>query len=134
MVRLMVCVSTTSSNRLSYLELLGIWYGCGFYNVRKTSNVWMERFGSEEVKERDASVQVNRRLIRTVGGYIGLAASGAPKGDRIALVRCRRVPLVLRQNSKSDTSDWNFVRDTYIHGIIYRAAFDTSRCGNMSLS
>lgn len=52
---------------------------------------------------------LNRRLIRTAGGYIGLAASGAPKGDRIALVPCRRVPLVLRQNSKSDTSDWNNV-------------------------
>lgn len=77
---------------------------------------------------------LNRRLIRTTRGYIGLAASGAQKGDRIALVRCGRVPLVLRQNSKSDTSDWHFVGDTYIHGIMYGAAFDTSRCENMNLS
>ena len=68
------------------------------------------------------------------GGYLGLAASGAQKGDRIALVRCGRVLLVLRQNLKSDTSDWNFVGDTYIHGIMYGAAFDISRCGNISLS
>ena len=77
---------------------------------------------------------LNRHLIKTAGGYLGLAASGAQKGDRIALVRCGRVPLVLCQNSKSDTLDWHFVGDTYIHGIMYGAAFDTSRCGNMSLS
>ena len=131
MVHLVVCVSTTSSNRLSYLELLGIWYGYGFYKI---SNIWME---DAVLKKSKKEMQVfkysilNRRLIRTAGGYLGLAASGAQKSD---LVRCGRVPLVLHQNSKSDTSDWHFVGDTYIHGIMYRAAFDTSWCGNMSLS
>lgn len=82
----------------------------------------------------ERAAQARSKTPYVTGGYIGLAASGAQKGDRIALVRCGRVPLALRQNSKSDTSDWNFVGDTYIHGIMYGAAFDTSWCGNMSLS
>lgn len=76
---------------------------------------------------------LNRCLIRTAGGYIGLAASSARKGDKIALVQGGRVPLVLRRSLRLSAADWHFVGDTYIHGIMYGAAFDTSRCGSISI-
>lgn len=44
---------------------------------------------------------VNRRLLRSEKGYIGLAPRGAAKGDLIAVVKGSKIPLLLRPASGS---------------------------------
>ena len=58
---------------------------------------------------------INRSFVITEKGYLGLAPSGARKGDVISVLRGGYVPFVLR---KGDHSDWKLVGEAYVHGIM----------------
>ena len=80
---------------------------------------------SEEIRLFKTAI-LNKRLVRTQGGYLGLAASGAQKGDQIALLRGCRVPVILRR--QEGLEEWQFVGDGYVHGIMYGEAFKAGDC------
>ncbi|OCK74923.1 HET-domain-containing protein [Lepidopterella palustris CBS 459.81] len=79
---------------------------------------------------------LNRRLVRTRGGYVGLAASGAEVGDQVVLARGCRVPLVLRRRGEKDGDGegWRFVGDAYVHGMMYGECFEEGRCVSIALT
>jgi hypothetical protein len=79
----------------------------------------------KEVLEFDGSVMTatcNRRFFISEKGYIGLAASNAAPGDKIAVLFGGKVPYILRRNehesSEASETTWTFLGDSYVHGIM----------------
>jgi hypothetical protein len=75
---------------------------------------------------------VNRRLVRSKKGYIGLAPNEVQPGDRIYVVKWSRVPLILRpaasryffrEPSLNAHPLYELVGDAYVHGIMFGEAF-----------
>jgi Heterokaryon incompatibility protein (HET) len=74
---------------------------------------------------------VNRRLIRSKTGYIGLAPQDAEPGDKIYVVKGSRIPLVLRpaaprhfmQRELNTHPLYELVGDAYVHGIMFGEKF-----------
>ncbi len=81
--------------------------------------------GDEELQRFKTAV-LNRRMVRTQGGYLGLVASGTRKGDAVVLLRGCSVPVVLRRGVEG--GEWGFVGDGYIHGIMHGEAFIALQC------
>ena len=75
---------------------------------------------------------LNRRLVGTEKGYLGLVASGAQNGDRVAVVRGCRVPVVLRQ--VEEHREWQFVGDGYIYGMMHGKGFNLSNCRTLRIA
>jgi hypothetical protein len=73
----------------------------------------------------------DRRMFRSRGGLLGLGPAVCRRGDRIALLRGGRVPLVLRpvgNTTSTSAPRWVLVGDAYIHGVMYGEAFDEEKC------
>ena len=77
-----------------------------------------------------------RRMIRTRGGYIGLAVHAAKVGDKVALFKGARLPFLVRKINHgkepaargSDEEGWNLVGDCYVHGVMHGEAWEEDRC------
>ncbi|CZT10030.1 uncharacterized protein RCO7_03176 [Rhynchosporium graminicola] len=67
---------------------------------------------------------IQRRMVVTEKGYIGIAPRLAKEGDCIVLVKGGRVPLILRP----EEDQWELLGDCYVHGIMRGDAFDESKC------
>jgi len=65
----------------------------------------------------------DRTMFRTEKGYIGLGTIRAAPGDRIAVPKGGKTPLVLRR----DGDTWGLRSDCYVHGIMYGEAYDEGR-------
>jgi hypothetical protein len=72
---------------------------------------------------------LNRRMIVTAKGYIGLAPCFTREGDSLVIVKGGRVPLVIRPRDQG----WELIGDCYVHGIMYGEAFDDAQCENISI-
>ena len=72
---------------------------------------------------------LQRRLVRTINGYLGLVPSDARVGDSIAILKGGQLPFILRPRGAS----WELVGPSYIHGIMYGEAFDEERCVEIRL-
>ena len=59
-----------------------------------------------------------RRFFISEKGCIGLAPVGAEPGDRISVLFGGRVPYILRENQTDNPSNWTFIGDSYVHGIM----------------
>lgn len=68
---------------------------------------------------------VERRMVITKSGYLGLAPELAEPGQCIALVKGAKVPLVLRLK---ENAKWELIGDCYIHGIMHGEAFEVQKC------
>lgn len=88
---------------------------------------------SELVKEEDvwgsvvegaSAVTINRRLIRTRKDYLGLVHGQAQKGDKLALLKGGRLPVIIRKRG----TKWKLVGDGYIHGIMMGELFKERKC------
>ena len=67
---------------------------------------------------------VNRRMVRTERGYLGLVHVQAKVGDKIALFRGGLLPLVIREQGE----DWRVVGDGYVHGAMTGEKFEDGKC------
>jgi hypothetical protein len=67
---------------------------------------------------------INRRLVRTKGGYLGLVHGQAQIGDHVALFRGGSLPLVIRKHGDA----WRMVGDGYVHGVMMGEAFEDRKC------
>ena len=76
-------------------------------------------------------VSTCRRLARTEKGYLALVPHNSQPGDKIALCRGGKLPLVLRASLK-DT--WELVGCSYVHGIMHGEAWDVARCNTLKIS
>ncbi|KAH7192008.1 uncharacterized protein B0J16DRAFT_52582 [Fusarium flagelliforme] len=64
------------------------------------------------------NIVANRRLVRTVRGYLCLVPLHAKVGDRIMIISGCATPVVLRRKSPSD-SCFQVVGDAYVHGAMF---------------
>jgi len=67
---------------------------------------------------------IDRRMMRSKVGFIGLVPRLAIPGDRICVFEGGKVPLILRPNGVL----WELIGDSYIHGIMMGEAFEQERC------
>ncbi|CAO2658500.1 Nn.00g062230.m01.CDS01 [Neocucurbitaria sp. VM-36] len=67
---------------------------------------------------------VNRRMVRTERGYLGLVHGQTQVGDKIALFRGGSLPLVIREQGKV----WRMVGDGYVHGVMSGEEFEDDKC------
>ena len=58
---------------------------------------------------------IKRSFVTTEEGYLGLAPSGARKGDILCVLRGGDVPFVLREK---ENGYWELVGEAYVHGIM----------------
>ena len=70
---------------------------------------------------------INRKLLRTGKGYIGMGPAIAEEGDYIALVQGGRTPLVVR----SRDGMWELVGDAYVHGAMSGELWNEEKCQRM---
>lgn len=106
-----------------YLGDLALMLFGGMSNRDNRDRLW--RRGPYNYPGHDLrSCVVNRRFMRTKGGYIGLVSDLASAGDSVGVFEGAKVPLVLR----SKGSDWELIGDGYVHGIMDTEAFVQEKC------
>ena len=78
---------------------------------------------------RVQEVVLNRRLINTVSGRLGLAPEMAKKRDLVCILFGCSVPIVLRQQKDAGTGEEYFqlIGECYIHGIMEGEALELAR-------
>lgn len=72
----------------------------------------------------------HRRIMRTKNGYLGLAPAFTQIGDRVALLKGVKTPVIIRPKGE----EWEFVGDCYVHGIMNGEAFHPDQCGEIWLA
>ena len=79
--------------------------------------------------QRVQEVVLNRRLIKTKRGRLGLAPCRAKKGDLVCVLFGCSVPVLLRQHKDADTLEKYFriIGECYIHGIMDGQAVEMAR-------
>ncbi|KAH6684749.1 heterokaryon incompatibility protein-domain-containing protein [Halenospora varia] len=68
---------------------------------------------------------LQRRMVRTKGGYLGLGSRASEVGDSIVLCKGSSVPLILR---RQEDGTFSLVGDAYVHGIMKGEAFQVDKC------
>jgi len=73
---------------------------------------------------------VNRRMVRTEKGYLGLVHGQARIGDKIGIMKGGAMPLVIRR----DGGGWMVVGDGYVHGVMMGEGFEEGKCEGFWIS
>ena len=73
-----------------------------------------------------------RRLARTKDGLLALVPAETSVGDSLVLLAGEHVPFVLR--STRDDNVWEYVGDSYVHGVMHGERWDASKCSPMELA
>ncbi|KAE8441271.1 hypothetical protein EG329_005572 [Mollisiaceae sp. DMI_Dod_QoI] len=73
---------------------------------------------------------LQRRVVRTKSGYLGLASRATEAGDLVVLCKGSSVPLIFRR-SKEGEDLFRLVGDAYVHGIMKAEVFQSERCRRM---
>lgn len=77
------------------------------------------------------SVMEGRRMMRASDdGMLGIVPQAARVGDKIALLKGARLPIVLRERG----SEWAVIGEAYIHGLMTGERWDESKAENMWLA
>ncbi|KAK0711732.1 heterokaryon incompatibility protein-domain-containing protein [Lasiosphaeris hirsuta] len=76
-----------------------------------------------------SGASVNRRLVRTRNGYLGLVPEESGVLGHIALFEGGALPIVIRASTRV-SGCWEVVGDAYVHGVMMGEAFDESRCSD----
>ncbi|KAH7346853.1 heterokaryon incompatibility protein-domain-containing protein [Rhexocercosporidium sp. MPI-PUGE-AT-0058] len=76
------------------------------------------------------SQMINRRIARTENGYIGLVPRLAEEGDHVVLLKGGKFPIVLRLKGEGV---WEFIGDSYVHGITRGELWDENKCSSFRL-
>jgi len=73
---------------------------------------------------------LQRRVVRTESGYLGLASRATEVGDIVVLCKGSSIPLIFRRSRESEDS-FRLIGDAYVHGIMRAEAFQSERCQSM---
>lgn len=65
----------------------------------------------------------DRTFFSTNGGRIGLGPSATKQGDLVYMIRNTWTPFIIRPSEK-DSEQFELVGEAYVHGLMYREAFD----------
>jgi len=113
-----VMEGTVIQNFLTWTESKG--YLFGRMSLNTNSNNKRSGGSIEDLLFRT----IQRKIILTNKGYIGIAPQLAEEGDFIVFVKGGRVPLILRP--KED--QWELLGDCSVHGIMHGEVFEESKC------
>jgi hypothetical protein len=113
--------------RQMYIDPFGLPYCVAVFIWHLVSN--KELF----VFEIQGRYTLNRRLILTASGYLGLASCLTNVGDDVVLCKGSSVPLVLRR-TEDTMGTFRLVGDSYIHGIMNGEIFEEGRCRQLLLT
>ncbi|KAH6893172.1 heterokaryon incompatibility protein-domain-containing protein [Thelonectria olida] len=119
------------------IDLLTLLDECGMVDyppapkISESERAAMIESWGKESAQYDAflrlTLQPNRRLARTVRGYLCLVPSSAKVGDNVMIVSGCPTPLVLRR-VKSREDYFNVVGDTYVHGAMFGEHISSHNC------
>jgi hypothetical protein len=120
-----------SSNILSLLYKFGL---VDYPQVPKITDsertAMLESWGKKSARY-DAFLRLtllpNRRLARTIRGYLCLVPSAAEVGDSVMILSGCSTPLVLRR-VKSRENSFNVVGDSYVHGAMFGEHISAHDC------
>ena len=70
---------------------------------------------------------LHRRMVRTQGGFLGLASHATEVGDHVLICKGSSVPLIVRKCEDVDEG-FRLVGDAYVHGIMRGEAFESDKC------
>ncbi|KAK0510158.1 hypothetical protein JMJ35_007552 [Cladonia borealis] len=89
-----------------------------------------------EFVQRVQEVVLNRQLIKTVDGRLGLAPHLAKKRDLVCILFGCSVPIVLRPMQDPETHErfFEIIGECYIHGIMEGEALELAKSGDDSIS
>jgi hypothetical protein len=73
---------------------------------------------------------LNRRVVRTEGGFLGLASNATETGDVVMICKGSSVPLIMRRCGEDE---FRLIGDAYVHGIMKGEAFEIDNCRNISI-
>jgi hypothetical protein len=91
--------------------------------------IYGSRMYSPNIRSPSLDLSQNRRMFTTRGRYIGLGPKAMKFGDKIALCKGARVPLIIRR----DALEYRLIGDCYIHGMMYGVCFNEEMCGEIWL-
>jgi hypothetical protein len=74
-------------------------------------------------------VSLERKLMRTSKGYLGLAPADTKEGDIIAILKGRCMPFVMRSRG----GPWELIGPCYLHGVMHGEAFDEDSCSEVRI-
>ncbi|KAL5320197.1 hypothetical protein ACEPPN_010998 [Leptodophora sp. 'Broadleaf-Isolate-01'] len=87
------------------------------------------------VCEMQGRYSLRRRLVRTRGGYLGLASARVKSGDAVVLAAGGQVPLVLRRRLELEGNEqWELVGDAYVHSVMQGEAWEEKKCKSIILT
>ena len=69
---------------------------------------------------------LHRRMVRTQGGFLGLASHATEVGDHVLICKGSSVPLIVRKCEDVDEG-FRLVGDAYVHGIMRGEAFGVDK-------
>jgi hypothetical protein len=96
-----------------------------FKTINLGTVFWMAS-NEEDAFATYTSQSVRRRLGFTQSGRVCLLPSRAELGDKIAVLRGGRVPLLLR--ARGDGSSRELVGEAFVYGIMDGEVFNEARC------
>ena len=73
---------------------------------------------------------LHRRVVKTEGGFLGLASHATETGDVVMICKGSSVPLIMRRCGEDE---FRLIGDAYVHGIMKGEAFDIEKCRNISI-
>jgi len=92
------------------------------YNFGYTPIVAAVQFGSQMYET------INRRMVKTERGYIGLVPRETRLGDEVVLIAGAVAPFILRPMG---SNRYRIVGDCYICGIMYGEAWDAEKSSSI---
>jgi hypothetical protein len=83
-----------------------------------------------EIEEDDISQEKSKRMV----GYLGLVPALTKLGDEVMLCEGVKTPLVLRRKELRDEKKrtvYEFIGDTYVHGVMEGEQWDQAKCEDL---
>ncbi|KAL9110075.1 MAG: hypothetical protein Q9227_005414 [Pyrenula ochraceoflavens] len=80
----------------------------------------------------DDQIITERSIFASGAGHFGVCPIDAAVGDKIAILKGSRVPLILRETVSGDRN-FTLIGDAYLHGIMQGEAFDENACVSITL-
>ncbi|KAK4465092.1 heterokaryon incompatibility protein 6,OR allele [Cladorrhinum samala] len=114
------------------------WMGKVVYKTAKFGFKYALATRPSRVQHNATMVGLGRVMFKTGKGYVGLTERNVKAGDKVALVKGGRMPIVVREavndgGDGDDQSEWEILGDAYVHGIMGGEGWDEARCVEMRI-
>lgn len=106
------------------------WMGKVIYQSTRFGFKYALATRPSKVQYNATMVGLGRVMFKTEKGYVGLTERNVKAGDKVALAKGGRMPIVIRE---VDGQRWEILGDAYVHGIMGGEGWEEARCGEMRI-